>query len=123
VAAVTAAGVVTILDSLSLSDIIKTIESLRVLRGELRASVDRLQHVQPLFRTTVDGVMAMEATIADMRYALERMAERLDLGAQISLTEKDVEFIATGWATAREDAQTWLDVINRQGIQPIDFAA
>jgi hypothetical protein len=120
---VTAEGVNTAVHTLSLADIVKTIESLKILRVELRSSVDTLQHVQPLFRTAVDGVNAMTETVAGMRYALERMAERLDLGAQIALTEKDVEVIASAWATVREDTQTWLGVVNRQGIQPIDFAA
>ncbi|THH13227.1 hypothetical protein EW146_g6965 [Bondarzewia mesenterica] len=121
-AAVTASSVKLVLDSLSISDIAKTIASLKTLRDSLTKSVEELKLVRPLFKVVVTGVNDLTTTITDMKDTLEDILDRMDIMGQIAFTEADAEAIAEAWKTVRDDTQEWMDVINTQGISPLTFS-
>lgn len=122
-AAVTASTIKLVLDTLSLTDLIQTIQALKSLRGTLSQSIDGLKAVQPIFKNVVAGVKELTSTIEQMHVSLQKVADNLDISQQIVLTYEDAETIQHGWMMVREDAQTWMDVINEQGISPVSFSA
>lgn len=121
-AAGTAAGIKLVLDSLSLADIVQTIESLKALRNTLRASVDQLTAVRPQFSDVVKGVNGLTATVTDMQEVLNNVLSNIDTIGSISFRTEDANTIKDAWARVGQDAQTWMDVINAQGISPITFS-
>jgi len=121
-AAMTAAAVKIVLDSMTVSELAATISSLQGLRDTLQSSLANLREVQPLFQGVVTGVKDLKSTIEDMTKRLEDTSANASLIEHISLTKTDAETIRKAWTDVRNDTQSWMEVINRQGISPITFS-
>ncbi|TFK60537.1 hypothetical protein BDN72DRAFT_904873 [Pluteus cervinus] len=112
-----ASGVTAVLDTMSPSDLIKLIQSLKATRTVLQESIDQLKKVQPLFSDVVSGVSILNTTVQDMQDVLVNVQSDVDLGS-IAFTQEDAEGVQVAWQKIRDDTQTWLDTVNRQGIVP-----
>ncbi|TFK65407.1 hypothetical protein BDN72DRAFT_880966 [Pluteus cervinus] len=117
-ATATAAAIKTVLDSLSLSDLIKVVQSLKSTKDMLGQSVDQLKTAQPLFKSVVTAVVGLNDVISGMETGLSLLLQEVELGSNITFTQEDAEGVQAAWAKVRDDTQTWLDTINRQGIVP-----
>ncbi|TFK61995.1 hypothetical protein BDN72DRAFT_413015 [Pluteus cervinus] len=117
-ATLVASGVTAVLDAMSLSDLIKLIQSLKATRTALQESIDQLKKVQPLFTEVVSGVSVLNTTVQDMQNVLVNVQSDVELGSSIAFTQEDAEGVQVAWQKIRDDTQTWLDTVNRQGIVP-----
>ncbi|TFK63827.1 hypothetical protein BDN72DRAFT_300252 [Pluteus cervinus] len=118
-AASVGASVTAVLDSLSTSDLVTVIQSLKATRHTLQHSVDRLKKIRPLFSAVVSSVSALNGTVHGMQDVLVGIQSDVDLGRNdVTFTHEDSKVTQVAWTTIRDDTQVWLDVVNKQGIDP-----
>ena len=121
-AGATSAAIKLALDSLSLAEIVQTIEALKATRSSLDASVKELQSVRPLFGDVVNGVNDLTGNVTVMYDTLNHVLSQLELIGEVSFTAEDAVMVENAWSRVGEDTQAWMDVINSQGISPITFS-
>lgn len=122
VATATAVSIKLVLDSLSLSDLVKTVEALKALRNSLNSSVAELKTVQPLFSDVVKGVNVLTNTVIDMQNMLNGVLNNLDTLKNVTFTSDDANKVKDAWTQVRDDTQAWMDIVNSQGISPITLS-
>ncbi|GFF42761.1 hypothetical protein IFM51744_05253 [Aspergillus udagawae] len=121
-AALTAASIKLTLDSLSLDDLVETIEGLKSVRSGLETSRDKLAAVKPFFANVVAGVQGLTGTVAEMAAALQKIKDQIRLWKEVSLTEDDVVKISKSWKGVRNDCLEWMDMVHSQGITPMNLS-
>ncbi|KIP03752.1 hypothetical protein PHLGIDRAFT_495821 [Phlebiopsis gigantea 11061_1 CR5-6] len=121
-ATATAATIKVVLDSLSLADLVQTIEGLKATRKVLQDSVNQLETVRPYFAGVVDGANGLTRNVKSMSDLLEDILVQTELLNEVSLTSEDALGIKASWDHVQRATLAWLDVVNKQGISPITFS-
>ncbi|KAM0125120.1 hypothetical protein ACHAO1_010755 [Botrytis cinerea] len=121
-ATLTAASIKLILDSLSIDDIVKTIEALKATRKDLQTSKENLTKVKPFFTNIAQGVDALTDTVTDMATTLQNVNDNIDIWKEVALTKDDVAEIQKSWDEVKDDCLVWMDMVHGQGINPVTMS-
>ncbi|KAG0041236.1 hypothetical protein BGZ83_002119 [Gryganskiella cystojenkinii] len=121
-AAATAASIKTVIDSLTLADLVALISAMKSTRRDLRKTADHFAEIQPRFRQIVLGVNAISDSILDMETTLAKVLDNIEILQMFTLTAADVKEIGDSWDHIENQSQAWLDVVNSQGISPATFS-
>ncbi|EMR90785.1 hypothetical protein BcDW1_558 [Botrytis cinerea BcDW1] len=121
-ATLTAASIKLILDSLSIDDIVKTIEALKATRNDLQTSKENLTKVKPFFTNIAQGVDALTDTVTDMATTLQNVNDNIDIWKEVALTKDDVAEIQKSWDEVKDDCLVWMDMVHGQGINPVTMS-
>lgn len=121
-ATLTAASIKLVLDSLSLDDIVMTIEALKATRDDLQTSKENLTKVKPFFTNVAQGVDALTDTVTDMATMLQNMSDNVDIWKEVALTKDDVVAIQKSWDEVKDDCLVWMDMVHGQGINSVTMS-
>ncbi|KAG0207157.1 hypothetical protein BGX28_001547 [Mortierella sp. GBA30] len=121
-AGATAAAIKTVIDSFTLADLVSLISALKSTRRDLKKTAEQFTKVQPRFRNMVQGVSAISDSILNMETMLAKTLENIEILQVFALAPADVEKIGDSWEHIENESQTWLDIVNSEGISPVTFS-